>query len=57
MFVTLEERGKAGTVIHDKSATLCTLRGDDAVSQEELENGNRAAGVSAPCLASSVLVP
>lgn len=31
MFVTLEECGKAGTVIHDKSPTLCALCGDAAV--------------------------
>lgn len=39
MFVTLEERGEAGAVVHDKSAALCALRGGGAVGQQELGDG------------------
>lgn len=58
MVVTLKECRKAGTVIHDKSATLCALRGDGAVSQEELGNGNRAvAGTDARSCPLSIEAP
>lgn len=44
MFVTVEERGEAGTVVHDKSAALCALRGGGAVGQQELGDGSSCRG-------------